>query len=235
MQRTLERAQESFKAAESAEEHFQKKIAETEAEIVRLQQLHKEQQNSMLAHRERKLLLIKQIREFMPKLEAARAAVPEVSAIQQRIAEIQDTNEKVKANKARKAVEMQVLNLESAVNRETKLVEDAVTAKTKLVQEAKFPVEGLGFSEDIVTFNGIPLQQASTAEQLRVSVAIGLALNPKLKVLLIRGGNALDDESMKLIAKMAEEAGAQVWMEWVTRHAGDNEGISVMIEDGHVA
>jgi hypothetical protein len=93
-------------------------------------------------------------------------------------------------------------------------------------------VPGLGLSDDGVTFGGLPFAQASSSEQLRVSVAIGLALNPKLKVLLIRNGNMLDDDSLKAVAAQAEEAGAQVWCEWVTSNP---EGVSVMIEDGRVA
>ena len=83
-----------------------------------------------------------------------------------------------------------------------------------------------------MTFGSLPFSQASSSEQLRVSVAIGLALNPKLKVLLIRSGNLLDDDSLKAVAAQAEAAEAQVWVEWVTANA---EGVSVMIEDGRVA
>jgi hypothetical protein len=64
-----------------------------------------------------------------------------------------------------------------------------------------------------------------------VSVAIGLALNPKLKVLLVRNGNLLDDDGLKALSEMADASGAQVWMELVTKDAG---GVTVMIEDGHV-
>jgi len=50
--------------------------------------------------------------------------------------------------------------------------------------------------------------------------------------LLIRGGNLLDDDSLKLVAEQAEAADAQVWVEWVTADAKD---VQVMIEDGRVA
>ena len=93
------------------------------------------------------------------------------------------------------------------------------------------PVPGLELGDDYVMFNKVPLEQSSTAEQLRVSVAIGLSLNPKLRVLLIRNGNMLDEDSMALVAKQAEEANAQLWCEYVT---ADAEGCSVFIEDGEV-
>jgi hypothetical protein len=43
------------------------------------------------------------------------------------------------------------------------------------------PVEGLGFGDGLVTFNGIPLDQCSSAEQLRISLGIAMAANPKIR------------------------------------------------------
>jgi hypothetical protein len=92
------------------------------------------------------------------------------------------------------------------------------------------PVTGLGLSEDGVTLNGLPLDQASAAEQLRVSVAIGIAMNPRLRVLLLRDASLLDRDSLALLADMAKAAGAQVWLERVE----DDSATAVVIEDGMV-
>ena len=74
------------------------------------------------------------------------------------------------------------------------------------------------------------MEQASSAEQTRVAVAIGLALNPELPVVLIRDGSLLDDDSLAEVAKQAAAAGAQVWLERV----GKGVECSVIIEDGEV-
>jgi hypothetical protein len=76
----------------------------------------------------------------------------------------------------------------------------------------------------------VPFAQGSSAEQLRVSVAMGLAMNPRLGVLLIRDASLLDDDSMAIVAEMAATANAQVWLERV----GDGAECSVVIEDGSV-
>lgn len=102
--------------------------------------------------------------------------------------------------------------------------------RAALIEATDFPVDGLGFAEDGVTFAGIPFAQASSAEQLRVSVAIGLAMNPRLRVLLVHDGSLLDEESLRLIAEMAAEHEAQVWIEVVRT---DND-VQVVIEDGKV-
>lgn len=100
--------------------------------------------------------------------------------------------------------------------------------KARAIREAKYPIEGLGFDVNGVTLNGIPFSQSSSAQQLKVSVAIGLALNPTLRVLLIRDGSLLDEKSLAMVGQMAEKAGAQVWIERV----GVDDQTSVVIEDG---
>ena len=59
---------------------------------------------------------------------------------------------------------------------------------------------------------------------------MGLAMNPKLRVLLIRNGNDLDADNLELVREMAAEADAQVWIERLDA-TGD---VAVVIEDGEV-
>ena len=99
------------------------------------------------------------------------------------------------------------------------------------IEAAEMPVAGISLSDESVMFNGQPLSQASSAEQLKVSVAMAFALKPRLKICLIRDGSLLDENSLKLVAGMAEEADAQVWLEKVS---SDGAGCSVVIEDGMV-
>jgi DNA repair exonuclease SbcCD ATPase subunit len=72
---------------------------------------------------------------------------------------------------------------------------------------------------------------ASTAEQLRVSAAIAMALSPKLRVLIVREGSLLDSQSLRMLAQMAAEKDFVVLCETV-----DETGtVGVYIEDGAVA
>jgi energy-coupling factor transporter ATP-binding protein EcfA2 len=165
------------------------------------------------------------------KAEEARADVPDLDAIEAKIREANDTNEKVRANELRANVEKRLNARKANAAEATKEIEAFDARKAKMLAEAKFPIEGLGLSDDGPTFNGKLLAQASTAAKLRVSVAMGLALNPKLKVLLVHEGNDLDDDSLKLLGELAAAAGAQVWLE---RIAGNKDGVSILIEDGAV-
>lgn len=103
-------------------------------------------------------------------------------------------------------------------------------AKRDAIAAAKLPVDGLGFGEGIVTLNGLPFDQASDAEQLRASIAIAMAGNPKLRVIRVRDGSLLDEGAMKLLAEMADENDMQVWIERVT----GGEKVGFVIEDGRI-
>lgn len=102
--------------------------------------------------------------------------------------------------------------------------------KTDGLAAATFPIDGLGFDDEGVTYRGVPFAQSSAAERLRVSVAMAMAMNPKIRVIRITDGSLLDSENLALIEEMAAAEGFQVWIERV-----DETGkVGVIIEDGEV-
>jgi len=155
----------------------------------------------------------------------------DVAEIRRQIAAADGINEQVRVNQAREQL-VQTLqeNEERAADLDAQ-IKEIDQQKADALAAAEFPVDGLSFDEDGVTFNGLPFEQSSQAEKLRVSVAMGLAMNPKLRVMLIRDGSLLDEENLELIARMAEENDAQIWIERV----GAGAEVSVLIEDGMVA
>lgn len=98
------------------------------------------------------------------------------------------------------------------------------------ISSAAMPVDGLGFDEDGVLYNGFPFSQASGAEQLRVSMAIAIAANPSMRIMRITDGSLLDKTNMALIQDFAAENDVQVWIERV----GDADESAIVIEDGLV-
>ncbi len=57
-----------------------------------------------------------------------------------------------------------------------------------------------------------------------------MAMNPKLRVLIVRDGSLLDDASMEIMRGLATDADFQIWMEVV-----DSSGaVGICIEDGMV-
>ena len=148
-----------------------------------------------------------------------------------RFGEIDETNRKIGANIEKEAALKRFNEFKSKAAALTAEIEQIDAEKEAALSSASFPVEGLAVNLDgRVTFNGLPLEQASQAEKITVSMSIALAANPELKLVLIRDGSLLDEDSLKQIVEMAEAAGAQVWIERV----GDRDPGAVIIEDGAV-
>lgn len=114
-----------------------------------------------------------------------------------------------------------------------KLTEDIKAVdeeKAKKLAAVKMPIDGLSWDEERVLYKGIPFIQGSAAEQLRVSMAIAMASNPKLKVILIRDGSLLDADNLKVVEEMARDKDFQVWIETVS----DDGKVGIFVEDGMV-
>lgn len=120
-----------------------------------------------------------------------------------------------------KAVEQQQL---------TDKMEVIVSAKENLITTAKLPIDGLNIDAEGVTFNAIPFTQLSSAEQLKVSLAIAMAMNPKLRVMRIMDGSLLDSDNMAIVTEMAKADDYQVWIERVE----DSGAVGILIENGEV-
>jgi energy-coupling factor transporter ATP-binding protein EcfA2 len=167
--------------------------------------------------------------------EAQRAKVDalvdrDIDAVREEIAAIQAGNDALLHNQKRAALVKERDERKAISDAKTEAINACDAEKAKALQETKFPIEGLSFSDDGVLYNDIPFSQCSGAEQLRISVAIGLAMNPKLKVILIRDGSLLDETNLEMIAEMAAVADAQVWVERV----GEGDECQIVIEDGHI-
>ncbi len=158
------------------------------------------------------------------------ADLPDIEAARARLNESEETNDKIRENAEHATATESLKESVAKADELTARIAEIDAAKVDAVTGAKFPVKGLSLTDEGVVFNGIPFEQASGAQQLRVSVAIGLAMNPKLPVLLVRDGSLLDEESLKLLGELAEEADAQVWVERVS----EGDECSLIIEDGEV-
>lgn len=172
---------------------------------------------------------VKKVEALMVECGALKDA--DVSGFAEQLRNLESVNSKIRKNKDREAIVKKFKEKNDEADKLTAKLEEMDRTKREKINAAKYPIEGLAFdTSGGVTLAGIPFNQASTAEQLRVSIAIGLALNPKLRILMIRSGNDLDDDSMEIVRSMAEQAKAQVWIERIATDAQT----SVVIEDGAV-
>ncbi len=118
-----------------------------------------------------------------------------------------------------------------AVKKITEGIDRIDSEKASKVKSCKFPVAGLGVDDETVLLDRIPFSQISTGQQVKVSTAIAMALNPKLKIILVREGSLLDEVGLKEIVEMAKKEDYQMWIEKV-----DDKGkIGIHIEDGSIS
>lgn len=124
-------------------------------------------------------------------------------------------------------------NLDKAKEQQDKLskeISKAEAEKVEIVKSAKYPIKGISVGDECVLFEDIPFSQLSTGQQIRISTAMAMAINPKLRVIMLREGSLLDSAGLKEIESIAGAKGYQVWIEKV-----DESGkIGVVIEDGRI-
>lgn len=164
------------------------------------------------------------------KAEVVTLIDPDFEALHTKLTNVEDMNRKVWENKKWKEAEKAHYQAQIESDTITEDIKALREKKVKVLESAKFPIDGLSFEDDIVTFNGVPFSQCSSAEQLKISLAMAMAINPELKVIRIMDGSLLDSDNMKVIEEMAKEKDYQIWIEKV-----DESGkVGIVIEDGEI-
>ena len=177
-----------------------------------------------------------QIETDVASLESAGSIGKPIDVVEVRtkLTRAQTTNAEIKANddaRAKKAgLERVAADAALLSDQLTGLIAARNKLKDEAIAGAQMPVPGLGFGNGYITLNGVPFDQASDAERLRTSCAIAMKLNARLRVIRVRDGSLLDDNSMAILAEMAAENDCQIWIETV-RAVTD---AAVIITDGRV-
>lgn len=221
-------AQNEVTSVNRAVESNQKEIDELKARIAELQR-------KLTAATELNARLLQQAEQSSANADTARQAVTDfpkrdVESIQRKLADAHETNRKHGANQAKKTLADNLQAKQKESEDLTAQINAIDERKEKKLSAAKFPVAGLAFGSGEVLFAGIPLSQASDAERMRVSVAMAAAMNPKVRVALVRNGSLLDADNLALLENLAAEHDLQVWIERV----GTADPSAVIIEDGQV-
>jgi DNA repair exonuclease SbcCD ATPase subunit len=208
-------------------EDAKQRLAEGDRDVRRAEAEIAELEDRIAEYRER----IAAIKTRRPNIEAIANQQPrDLAEIKARINGIEAANKNAEQYQKWVKLGEEVAAVEALGKACAAEIETVDAQKADLISSATMPVKGLQFGEGIVLFNGIPLEQASAAEQLRVSVAMAMAMNPKLRVLRVTDGSLLDSDSLKALEAMALDSDYQVWIERV-----DESGqVGIVIEDGQV-
>ena len=162
--------------------------------------------------------------------ELATIVVPDIGAAEADLNSKLEINKNVELLKRRAAQQSRVEELRLKYKELSTKITDVDARKAQAIAAAPCPLPGLGFADDGVVFNGLPLEQACTSDQTKVSVAIGAAAGKELNVMFVREGSLLDEEHLVEIANIAAERGCQMLVERV----GEGDENNIVLRDGEV-
>lgn len=151
-------------------------------------------------------------------------------AVRVELNEADELNQLIRSAQRNNRLKATASQLQTSYDGLTETLSQLDQAKLEALQKAEMPIEDLGLDEDGVTYDGMPFSQIGSANQLKVSMAIAMAMNPKLRVIRIQRGNDLDEDNQAIIEKMAKDNDFQLWIEKVS--ADGKTGF--YIEDGEI-
>ena len=153
------------------------------------------------------------------------------AAIGKEIAASTVANARYEAGKSRRALQAE---LAKATATWTAADEDVTTArkvKADMLGRINIPVEGLELTMDgDVLIKGVPFDQDSESGRIETSIAIGMALHPKLRTMLVRQASLIGPAKFKRMCETAAASKYDLWFERV----GEDKFTTVVIEDGMV-
>lgn len=152
----------------------------------------------------------------------------------QELNEAKGINANVRARAAKLKATAEAAGKETTYRELDTQVQQLQRDREAMLAAAKMPIDGLAITDEGIAWKGIPFDQSSQSTRVKVSAAIGIAMLPDRKdavrVMLVRDGSLLDEDSKNELFAMVEAADVQLWMEETT----DGEPIGVVIHEGKV-
>lgn len=196
------------------------------AEVRRLEEQSRRVAKDLARARERSLELSD---AYMTASKTAEQLRDESTAeIEAKLAEIDATNEKVRANQRRADMMAEA----EALDEEYRTLDEAVdrirAERAALLEGADMPLAGLSVEDGRLTYMGAAWGEMSGSEQLRVATAVVRRLKPECGFVLVDELEKMDPATLAEFGAWAADQGLQVIG---TRVATDGT-CSVVIEDG---
>lgn len=231
----LEKAQEHNRAIKEAEVEAKATTARIEQAVLQRDAI----KDQIEALRRKSEEMKEQIKALAEKEDRQKLALDEMesideSEIRQKIKDSESINRKVRDNRKYAELKKAFKEVEAEAEELSEKIKTLRSEQERKIREAKFPVPGMGMDEEGVLLNGLPFEQASGKEQLLASVEVGMALNPKLRLMVCQDASRLDEEAIEALDAKLKEHDFQMIAELVTRSQQDDDRCSVVISNGKV-
>jgi len=127
-----------------------------------------------------------------------------------------------------KKISIEVMQAKKKVEKRNDDLENLLKEREAIIANANLPFNGIEFDKNLgVVIKRIPFSEHSTAEKISIMAKIYAKQNPLLKVIYIKDGSLLDNETMKEIVEDQELGDYQFLIELV----GETEN-SIIIREG---
>ncbi len=188
--------------------------------------------NSLSAEIEK---LQKELTAALADLETARQDAlflndKSTAELEKNIAEIEQTNIKVRANLDKEKAEEDAKAFKDEYDTLSNQIDAVRKEKINLLNSAELPLEGLSVENGELTYNGFKWDNMSGAEQLKVSTAIVRKLNPNCGFVLLDKLEQMDVDTLREFGEWLESEGLQA----IATRVSTGDECSIIIEDGYV-
>jgi len=173
-------------------------------------------------------------KEARKQLEKLRDRTPDITAVKEKIASADATNRKVRENQAYDKLAKEVKDSRGKWQELTDRLKEIAEERAEEVVNADWPIPGMELQEDGLVWNGLPFEQASTSQRIMASVAVGMRLNPELRLLVCEHGSDLDLDTLNALDAVLKERDFQMVCEVVCRSNEDEERCAVVVQDGRL-
>lgn len=172
----------------------------------------------------------------LEKDDLALTFVEDTLSIRNEIDSVESKNSKIRHNK-QVALELAEKTTKQALYDTVDHELESIRAdRLKLILEANMPIPGLTVDDDGILYNDIPLSQCSDGAKLMIGVAISMALNPTVRIILIKDGSLLGPKNMAMLEKVIKDKDFQLLIERVADIDQYNATgkIGIFIEEGQI-
>ena len=201
----------AIEKAQATIDHYTEAIKSLKKEI-EIKDAQIEKRNTEAANREKKISKEKS-----------------VTTLREQVNDAETINQKAQAYDMFVKAREGAADAENAVVSINKKMDKALTDREKIISESKLPFKNVEFDKELgLIIAGIPFNDMSTAQQIKIMSRIYIESNPQLQVIYIKDGSLLDPDTLAQISGMSELKDYQFLVEIVE----EVEGSIIMREGG---
>ena len=154
----------------------------------------------------------------------------QVPALEAEIMSAEEHNSRVRAIQAAREIRKELAASEGVAKTLTRRIDELDKDKLDILKSSSLPIKNISIDDGMLLIGDIPFDDLATSEQLKVSMQIGISINPKLRVIRIHRGSELDSDSMATVKTFAKKNDCQVWLEVVS----DIPQEGIFVQDGEI-